>query len=298
MLESARADGSLLLNSSSRTLWSRSRHCIIHAIRIVTLDANFSMRVCPWLAGGLQLLPVLLPCSIAAQGVGGSVSARATGEPIASALVQILARDSTVLKSVFTDQAGTFSFRIQECGPPDGYLYAEHLGYQPFVTAIRDLPENCATWPIRLELQPVALPELPVEASRRNRSLEQVGFYNRQRIGLGTFITRDMLEDRYRTSARIAEVIQQVPNIFRVDIGTNESVLYLRMHPTFNFTTPCPAVVYVDGLFYQTRLPRLNTSDIEAIEIYRGAAEVPAQYGGPYAACGVAVLWTRTGAGR
>jgi hypothetical protein len=247
-------------------------------------------------ARGLPCVAVLLPCSVAAQGVGGTVSARSTGEPIASALVQLLARDSTVLRSGFTDEAGAFSLRAEACGPADGYIFVERLGYERLVIAIRDLPENCDAWPIVLETKPVALAELPVQASRRNRSLEQVGFYSRQRIGLGTFITRDMLEDRYRTVPRIAEVIQQVPNIFRVDIGTNESVLYLRLHPGFD--KPCPSVVWVDGLFYEKRLPRLNTTDVEAIEIYRGSAEVPAQYGGSYAACGVAVIWTRTGAGR
>jgi outer membrane cobalamin receptor len=129
----------------------------------------------------------------------------------------------------------------------------------------------------------------------RNPGLERVGFYSRQRIGLGTFITRAIIEQRYPTAIRVAELIQQVPGIFRVDEGDNESVIYVRLHPRFD--GPCPATLYVDGLFFQKRLPRIAAQDIEAIEIYRGAAQVPAQYGGVNAACGVIVIWTRTGAG-
>jgi TonB-dependent Receptor Plug Domain len=224
--------------------------------------------------------------------VAGIVSDR-QGHPIPSALVQLLAHDSTLLKSTLTDSIGGFSFSVSGCGPRDGYLYAGRLGYHMLTAAVQDLPADCTAWTIVLEPNPVALPELPVEVSR-SRSLDRVGFYSRQRIGLGTFITRDILEDRYRTASRAGDVLQQIPGVFRVDQGNNETVVHLRPDPSFT-NRACAAAIYVDGLFNQKSLPRLPAQDIEAIEVYRGPAEVPAQYGGVNAACGVVLIWTRTG---
>jgi hypothetical protein len=41
----------------------------------------------------------------------------------------------------------------------------------------------------------------------------------------------------------------------------------------------------------------VDPRDIEAIEVYRSGADVPAQFGGmgPFTRCGVVVVWTRRG---
>ncbi len=242
------------------------------------------------------ILQVSFLTSVAAgQRIGGSVSARDTGQPIASALVQLIAQDSTVLRTVLTDESGRFGFATEGCGPRNGYLYIVRLGYRALRAAILDLPEDCSAWSITLEVDPVRLPEVTVQVSR-NRDLERVGFYSRKRIGLGTFIDREALEKRYSTQSQVAEVIQQVPNVFRVDQAQNSAVIYLRM--VASFSGPCAAAIYVDGLFQRKVLPRMATLDVEALEIYRGPAQVPVQYGGADAACGVVVIWTRTGAGK
>ncbi|RMH14199.1 MAG: hypothetical protein D6701_11515, partial [Gemmatimonadetes bacterium] len=42
-------------------------------------------------------------------------------------------------------------------------------------------------------------------------------------------------------------------------------------------------------------LDLIRPEDIEAIEVYRGASEVPAEFGGSDAGCGAIVIWTRRG---
>lgn len=37
----------------------------------------------------------------------------------------------------------------------------------------------------------------------------------------------------------------------------------------------------------------IDVSQLEAIEVYRSASEIPIEFSGPTAACGVIVLWTR-----
>jgi hypothetical protein len=38
-------------------------------------------------------------------------------------------------------------------------------------------------------------------------------------------------------------------------------------------------------------------SDVAAVEVYRSPAEVPPEFNGPNAGCGVVVIWTRRGGG-
>jgi hypothetical protein len=64
----------------------------------------------------------------------------------------------------------------------------------------------------------------------------------------------------------------------------------------------CWLTVYQDGaLLYRngSRLPPpdferdFRVSELESVEVYRSSAEVPVEYGGTSAACGVVLLWTR-----
>lgn len=63
----------------------------------------------------------------------------------------------------------------------------------------------------------------------------------------------------------------------------------------------CPPVFYIDGgkvhdAGYVTEILNVTPpSHIEAIEVYRGASEMPAEFGGTDARCGVVVIWTRRG---
>ncbi len=142
------------------------------------------IRTCVVIAG-IVAVP-LLPGFAAGQRMGGEVSARDTGRPIVGALVQLVAQDSTVTSSVLTDDSGRFVFPTEGCGPRNGYLSVVRLGYRAFRAAILDLPQDCSAWSITLETDAVRLPEVTVQVSR-NRDLERVGFYARQRIADGRY---------------------------------------------------------------------------------------------------------------
>jgi hypothetical protein len=49
----------------------------------------------------------------------------------------------------------------------------------------------------------------------------------------------------------------------------------------------------LDG--HTPNLKDFSVSSLDKIEVYRSAAQVPLEYGGPTAACGVLLLWTRQG---
>jgi hypothetical protein len=79
---------------------------------------------------------------------------------------------------------------------------------------------------------------------------------------------------------------------------------------TGRMTETCYPAIYLDGarMSYgdqshpvarsvDSTLPNLANlipvEQIEAVELYRSAAEIPSQYSGSEASCGVIVLWTR-----
>ena len=242
---------------------------------------------------GLTLaLTLLQSVRISAQPARGQITENNTKTAISGALVQLVAVDSTVLNSAISGSDGRFAFQSKECGPRDGFISVTRLGYKAFRAALKDLPLDCSSWLIALDPEALPLPELQI-ATTRNRHLESVGFYSRRRIGMGTFVTRDQLATQYATFTDIADVIRRIPGVFRVDGTSNASTVFLRA--AANLAGACPAAIYVDGMFQQRELLRLPTQDVEAIEIYRGPAQVPAQYGGANASCGVIVIWTRVG---
>jgi hypothetical protein len=59
----------------------------------------------------------------------------------------------------------------------------------------------------------------------------------------------------------------------------------------------CIVQIYLDGMRMPvpTKTNFVSVSDLLAVEVYRSAAEVPLEYGGPRAGCGVVLLWTRRG---
>lgn len=251
------------------------------------------------LAAAVVLALSLTPGRLVARQVAGTVVDGASGEAIASALVQLLGADSTVLATTFTDERGGFA--LGAAATPVHWLFVSRLDYRSARVALRDLDGPLTALRIPLDVQPVALSGVAATAESRNRWLASSGFYDRQKLGFGRFVTREMLDGKYAAATRASEVLRQVPGVLRVEDKTfSYTILYMRA-PMMNVDTsggapkPCPAVFYVNGMYQGPSLDRMSTDDIEAIEVYRGPAEIPPQYGGAYAACGVVLIWLRTG---
>jgi hypothetical protein len=145
-------------------------------------------------------------------------------------------------------------------------------------------------------MQPLSVGLAPLTAAARRRSRDRriEDFYRRAQNGsLGRFVTRAQLEERNITL--FSDIFRGIPGM-RVEPGPMGPVLRnARAHSLIDRDVDCPPVFFVDGFPYRLDGPldtEFGTSDIEGVEVYLG--NVPAQWGGSRAMCGVVLIWTRT----
>jgi hypothetical protein len=139
-----------------------------------------------------------------AQRLAGHVFDAATGEPIPTALVQLIAADSTVLARTATDARGRFEFVLQGDAQ---FLRATRLGYGEVREPLNALRADGPALIVRLPPRAIPVPEVVVEAERRNRYLDGVGFYNRRRLGHGEFIGRDVIERNHANARSAGDIL-------------------------------------------------------------------------------------------
>jgi hypothetical protein len=145
-----------------------------------------------------------------------------------------------------------------------------------------------------------ALDQVTVFGKRSRRMRDLTGFAERKQKGFGRFITRQEIDDRNVLSA--CDLLRQVPGVSVFDDGTTGCSANIRGSTTGTTLGSgrqaphlCEPTVYEDNMpfggtfseFTRTVLPK----EILGIEIYSSATEPPQFFG----ACGVIVVWTRTG---
>lgn len=120
------------------------------------------------------------------------------------------------------------------------------------------------------------------------------GFDERAKRGMGNFMTRDDIEKRQ--SILLTDLFRSVPGLNVAFDGSNYTVQSSRAG-----NISCPMQWYLDGAQFDNSDNSidqfLRPDDIEGIEIYKSASEVPVQYQGRNAACGTILVWTKRAAG-
>jgi hypothetical protein len=74
----------------------------------------------------------------------------------------------------------------------------------------------------------------------------------------------------------------------RVDCAEVDCIIHMT-----RATAGCYPTFYVDGRLAHSFATSTPMSDVQGIEVYRGAAEMPGEFTGAGAMCGVIVIWTR-----
>jgi hypothetical protein len=240
-----------------------------------------------------------------------------TQEPIVGAQVGLKKSRMGAL----TDSLGI----VRLTGLPAGRdtLVVRFVGYSPLSTIIELQPGVTTEAQFALRKEVAELPTVTVRG--RNRPSPGPGFENRQRMGFGHFVTREDIE-RY-SPTQSSDILRQVPGVHLVPIrGGGYQVRFTRS------TSRCRVQYYIDNLPVSTEelidaaidrrnlidaasgaanaqqrsrarklnrdipsfhIDQLNPEDIEAIEVYRGASEIPVEYNRTGSLCGVILIWMR-----
>ena len=241
-------------------------------------------------AWALALGALLVTHPLSAQIMGGRVMDRTTNEPVKDAIVEAINDGGRVVNRGRTDRDGFFVFEFRE---PGAYrIRTQRIGYttntsDPVQVDLRQTVQV----EVKLTTGDIALEPLRVTAKTEPphfRQLEQEGFYDRERVGFGKFLTQ--YEIQQRQPLQTSEVFRSVPGVSLVPAGGSHYNLVLtRDH--------CSPKVMIDNMTVdQSDMDNVvEPGDIAGIEVYRGPSEIPGRWMGLRSGCGLVVIWTRRG---
>lgn len=244
-------------------------------------------------AAVMFLVSAAWPALLDAQVIRGRLLDAETDAPVPAG--RVLAIDSAFgsVASALSDARGRFTLRVGG-GIQSVSVFASALAYRSYVDGPFDLAAG-DTLALEFRIQPFPIPvdSLSVSVEGRLKRLEMSGFYQRRAMEPGgVFLERPELKEK--PAVRASDLFRRLSGVFVVPArnGLGGWKVLLRSR--------CLPVVFIDGV--RVRSPKygggliddwLHPDEIEGIEIYRSPAQVPLQYGGTGAKCGVIVMWTR-----
>lgn len=230
----------------------------------------------------LLLLP-LRPAPAQAPPVTSGVIGRIFDEQTNAVLLEVLIFLDSTRHDIPVSSQGRFV--LSNVVPGRHRVEIRAVGYRPHVLDLTLAPGQVLEREFAMVFTGDRLPELAVE-SRNSRLLARFNDFERRRAnGLGAFITRD--EIRARGYMNMGDALRTIKGV-RVDCGAIECAIHMtRASPG------CYPTYYVDGKLARSFAESTPISDVQGIEVYRGAAEMPGEFTGAGAMCGVIAIWTR-----
>jgi hypothetical protein len=246
----------------------------------------------------------------------------ATGRPLAGTLVELvdISRQHAFDRAM-TDERGAFTLDVPAAG--SYRLHANGVRYVPIVT--EPFPIEAGQrfeFVVRLDRNGIVRGAVVLEEhqppgmSERRKALER-----RIAQGRGAFITGDALKKG--RGLRLLDLVSSVPGVRVSTTFSGDPVVRLsHTRPAHRFSdngsgnngsssreevfaaaNTCPPTLLMNGAVFVTSSDRypladvqmfhsLAAAEIEAVEVYRDAADVPREFPVAHAQCGVIAVWT------
>ncbi|HEU5170231.1 MAG TPA: carboxypeptidase regulatory-like domain-containing protein [Gemmatimonadales bacterium] len=211
------------------------------------------------------------------------------GEPIADARVFVRGSRSVAR----TTASGAFSLT----GLPLGTQVVEvaAIGYAGGRQAVDLRPGPPARAELVVAKGVQTLPTLEV-VGKLGAGSDVSTFLQRARRGQGHFITEEDIERR--GAIQFEDILRTVPGVQVVPVGQGYRVFSSR--GAVNMQGDCPMTYFVDGAYFPfdaTSAEPFPVAPIEilAMEVYAGAAQVPAEFQRLANSCGAIAIWTKRG---
>jgi hypothetical protein len=219
--------------------------------------------------------------------LSGRVLEAGTTDPVPAAEVRVAG--TPLVQTTRAD--GRFSFL--KVPPGDYVLEVSHIGFEKVTDSLRVAYASNVDVAVKMTTAAIALQ--PIEVNTRLMHLDRVGFYERKDRGLGgSYISRDQIERMLPTLA--SDLLRTLPGITLVPRPNNYGFVALGRGG-------CAFRYIIDGgrTLGDYTIDDLQWDWIEALEVYRGPADVPGEFtshtSSERANCGVIVVWTRRRAG-
>jgi hypothetical protein len=200
--------------------------------------------------------------------------------PVRLVPVQVEAEEGGPTRETVTDTEGRF--RIADLRPGRYRLEVGAFGYSTIVQEMTI--RGASPFEIRAGLVPQAVELAPVVVtSMRSPRLAASGFYDRRTRGMGDFLDRDQIEDRFAS---------RTSDLFNLLAGVQVRPTQAGTQGLVTLRGGCRPDIIIDGINLGPNVgvdDVLTPTDLEGVEVYRGAA-TPIQYS--RSTCGAIVFWT------
>jgi hypothetical protein len=258
-------------------------------------------------AGGLR--------SLAAQAtIRGILYDDAKGTPVRGTVMLVDPATDAAVVHVAADSLGRFALNV---GSGTYQLAAVRPGYTSVLSApipllngesmtlkvpIAEQGEPQHQIGVTEHVKPDEKAASQLESMRKATAMS--GFEMRRRVGTGMqFDRRDFDKSGYRS---LGEFLQGVPGVRVLDPNSTSS---MQMARSMGLNTPglassCHMGWFIDG--HRMDIPGRNDpiteglggiqlDNVEAVEVFRGLSEMPAEFAAPDLRCGAVAIWSRKG---
>ncbi|MBX9928962.1 MAG: carboxypeptidase regulatory-like domain-containing protein [Gemmatimonadaceae bacterium] len=215
---------------------------------------------------------------------------RASSAPLSGADV-IHTADSRTVRS---DSTGRYLFDSLPAGVVRLIVRARGFPVQPVAVALTPgeaLEYNIAVDSAAFRAQgrgAQSLPQVNVNTTATARGRRYVDFERRRTTGRGHYLTAEEIEKNGYNNLQDAVRAMRGVN---VECGGGGGC-FIRMARA---PMMCNPEYIVDENVNNFFGPTIAIRDIEALEVYTGPSEVPGEFAGRNAGCGVIVIWTKSG---
>lgn len=216
------------------------------------------------------------------------------------AIPDVEIRFVTLGRGTLTNATGRFLLSDLPVG--SHRILVRRVGYLP-IEAMADLA-SIDTLELTLHLAPVPTRLATLEGRGTTAPVPPTRFreFEQRRHGdQGAFLTREDLDRR--AASRFTDILRSIPGLRLT--SSNGTVTYLGSGRASVGEPPCWAQVILNGtVIYDPttdlgsvsgppNLDGFSPRELEAVEYYRGTADVPVQYLSRGAICGTLILWSR-----
>jgi hypothetical protein len=258
----------------------------------------------------LQLLYATLAISLVnapgarAQSISGTVKEATTQSAVSDAVILLLGADKHLKTAVRSTSDGKYV--IAAPAPGEYYLSLQKTG----LTTINTELIKVGTAPIERNFDVTISPPTLSPVTVTGKSIVNVAgpnkhkydlFLLRRNLGIGTFLTREQIESK--PASQTYQLFQNIPGLKISQHGTEWFIRSQRCPPklpvndgpapSMDDDTPDFPILFIDGFRVKglSSLRELSPTDIEGIEVYQGAAQLPAEAKGN--ACAAIFVWLK-----